>query len=78
MLSSVEVNSQSTAGPNKFALVIGITGYPNFPAGERLQYADHDAQLFSSFIQSEPGGAFPSEHVRLLINREATRPNISK
>ena len=62
------------AGPNavcaaqgeKYALVIGITGYPRFPASRQLRFADQDAQLFYDFITTPEGGSFPAGNIRLL------------
>jgi tetratricopeptide (TPR) repeat protein len=60
----------------RYALVIGITGYPHFPECERLRFADDDARLFTSFIISEEGGRFPLGNVRVLENHTATREAI--
>jgi hypothetical protein len=68
----------AAADPHRYALVIGVTGYPNFHTDERLQYADADAKLFAGFLESEAAGHFPHENVRLLLNGEATRTNIYK
>ena len=65
-----------TSDYQKFALVIGIRGYPNFPEGERLSYADSDAQKFRDFILTAAGGSFPQENVRLLLNGDAKRAAI--
>lgn len=60
----------------QYALIIGITSYPNFPEGRRLKYADDDAFLFYNFIQTEQGGDFPQQNIRLLLNQDATRRHI--
>jgi len=60
----------------RFALVIGIKGYPNFPEGERLNYADADATMFRDFILTPAGGNFPESHVKLLLNGDATHTRI--
>ena len=57
----------------KFALVIGVAGYPGFPDGERLKYAGRDAVDFAAFIKSAQGGLFPSSNVHLLTNSDAKR-----
>ncbi len=66
----------SNVEPQKFALVIGVTGYPNFLEGERLEFADDDARRFYEFIQTAEGGSFEARNIRLLINEEATRDGI--
>jgi hypothetical protein len=63
---------------NRFALVVGITGYPNFRAEDRLQYADSDALMFAKFLESDAAGGFPSANVRVLLNEKATRTAIYK
>jgi hypothetical protein len=60
-------------GQQKYALVIGITGYPGFPVSERLKFADRDAEEFASFIISGEGGGFPAGNVHLVTNANATR-----
>ena len=73
----VEVTAQkSTAEGQKYALIVGISGYPNFPAEHQLKYADQDAIQFKNFIQSPEGGAFPAANIRLLTNANATRDRI--
>ncbi len=60
----------------KYALVIGITGYPHFKDSQKLRYADDDAKLFYDFIQTEEGGKFPAHNIRLLLDSNATREHI--
>lgn len=62
----------------RYALIIGITGYPNFPPGNRLRFADRDAQLFYDFITSPEGGGFPDGNIRVLKNHTATRRAINE
>jgi hypothetical protein len=62
--------------PQKFALVIGIKGYPNFPPDEKLEYADNDAGRFAEFIKTSEGGNFPRTNVHVLINEGAKRGDI--
>lgn len=60
----------------RYALVIGIAGYPYFDADHKLVWTDSDATAFAQFIQSPAGGSFPQTQVRLLRGREATRDAI--
>jgi hypothetical protein len=62
----------------KYALVIGIRGYPDFDEADRLKFADRDADAFAAFIESPNGGAFPPGNVRLLRNGGAKRDDIIK
>ncbi len=59
-----------------YALVIGISGYPNFSDSEKLKFADKDAQAFANFLTSEGGGKIPKDNIKLLVNKEATKRNI--
>ena len=73
----VEVTAQqSTTAGQKYALIIGISNYPNFPAEHQLKYADQDAMQFKNFLQSPEGGAFPAVNIRLLTNADAKRDRI--
>src|SRR5262249_305470 len=60
----------------KYALIIGVKGYPGFPEKDRLNFADEDAISFKRFIQTPEGGSFPEGNIRLLINKDATRDRI--
>ena len=59
-----------------YALVIGISSYPNFPKEQRLKWADADAQDFAEFLTRPVGGGFRSENITLLKNAGATREAI--
>jgi len=61
---------------NCYALVIGVTGYPNFEPDKRLIFADDDARMFYDFIRSPEGGAVPRENIQLMVNQQATREAI--
>lgn len=79
-LTSVALWSKpATAGEtgDRYALVIGIAGYPGYAGENQLHFSDRDAKDFSQFIQSTAGGATPEKNVRLLINEKATRTNIT-
>ena len=44
---------------DKYALIVGISGYPNYSSGdEQLVWADSDAREFFNFIQKPEGGSF--------------------
>jgi tetratricopeptide (TPR) repeat protein len=62
----------------KYALLIGVSNQPNFPADKLLHYADRDATQFSNFLQSPEGGAFPARNIKLLVNQRATREDIEE
>lgn len=56
------------------ALVIGVGQYHY--SVDPLKYAAADAQSFHDFLRSPEGGGLPSDRIRLLLNKEATRENI--
>jgi uncharacterized caspase-like protein len=65
------------ASAGKFAVVIGIAHYQNSGGGlANLQFADRDAKDFRDFLLSAEGGSFPQDHVRVLLNNEATSQNV--
>jgi WD40 repeat protein len=64
-------------GPQRWALVVGISEYANksIPA---LKFADQDAQAFAEFLQKPEGGGYEPDHMRILINKDATLPNLKE
>ena len=56
-----------------YALVIGISGYPNYPSEMQVHYGDKDAEAFADFIGTAPGGGF---RTTLLTNEHARRSDI--
>jgi hypothetical protein len=65
------------AAAGKFAVVIGIAQYQNSGSGlSNLQFADKDAQDFRDFLLSPEGGAFQKDHVRVLLDADATSQNV--
>jgi hypothetical protein len=74
LLVTIVAAASVVAQSNKFALVIGIKGYPDFP--NPLQFADKDAEAFADFIQTESGGRVPRANIRLLLNSNAKRVDI--
>lgn len=62
----------------RYALVIGITGYPGFRTENRLQFADDDAVRFRDFILTPEGGGFRADNVLLVTNAAATRDSIAR
>jgi TPR repeat protein len=63
---------QDTLG--RWALVVGISHYGPAASSaiKSLKYARNDAQDFYHFLLTPQGGAFPKEHVRLLLDEDAT------
>ncbi len=65
----------SLATPNLkvWAVVIGIAAYNHMPT---LRYTDDDAYRMYAFLKSPEGGAVDDEHIRILIDEEATKDKI--
>lgn len=56
----------------RWALVIGVSSYPNVPPNLQLRYAHRDAAEFARFLQSQQGGNLSASHIRLLTQEQAT------
>ncbi|MCX7984563.1 MAG: caspase family protein [Bacteroidetes bacterium] len=75
-LSSGERKPRSKeSGPQRWAVVVGVSEYQN-SAIPSLKYADKDAEAFANFLRRPQGGGFDSEHMRVLLNKDATLSNI--
>lgn len=57
-----------------WAVVIGVASYSHMPV---LRYTDDDAYRMFAFLKSPEGGALSDEHIRILIDEEATKENIT-
>jgi tetratricopeptide (TPR) repeat protein len=55
-----------------WAVVIGISSYKNVPPEGQLRFAHRDAEELATFLRSPGGGGFPSNHIKLLLNQDAT------
>lgn len=56
---------------NTYAVVVGISDYQDDGIPD-LNYADDDALAFAGFLQSAAGGSLDEDHLKVLINEEAT------
>ena len=56
-----------------WAVIVGVADYQNFP---KLTYTIDDAKKVYGFFRSPEGGAVPSERIKLLLDKEATKENI--
>ena len=63
------------SGPQKWAVVVGVSEYKS-PGVPSLKYADKDAESFANFLRRPEGGGYDTEHLRVLMNSDATLPNI--
>lgn len=60
----------------EWAVLVGVSKYASLPQSEWLNGADTDATALAAFLQSPRGGAFPADHVKLLVNGNATTTGI--
>lgn len=65
----------ATSGPQRWAVVIGVSEYLN-PGIPGLKYADKDAEAFANFLRTSEGGGYDNDHMRVLLNKDATLPNV--
>jgi len=56
-----------------WAVVIGVASYHHMPV---LRYTDDDAYRMFAFLKSPEGGALDDDHIRILVDEEATLGNI--
>ena len=58
-------------GRGAYAVVIGISQYKSRQASQ-LDYAHLDAQMIYNYLINPRGAAIPADHIRLLLNSQAT------
>ena len=63
------------SGPQAWAVIVGVSEYKN--AGiPSLKYADKDAESLANFLRRPEGGGYDSDHLHLLLNKDATLANV--
>lgn len=60
------------APERQWALLVGVSKYLHLPESEWLDGCDADASSLAQFLASPRGGSFPADHLRLLVNDQAT------
>ena len=76
--SSVSVGTKKergSSGPQRWAVVVGVSEYAN-PKIPSLKYADKDAEAVANFLRRPEGGGYDSNHMRVLLNKDATLANV--
>jgi hypothetical protein len=86
---SPQPQGSSEAAPSSkmkiWAVVVGVASYRNCCVHEGdtdcsgvscLNYTDDDAYRMYAFYNSPEGGSLPDSQIRVLVDEEATRPNI--
>lgn len=67
----VPKDRDTKSGPQRWAVVVGTSEYLNRGVSP-LKYADKDAESFAKFLQTAEGGGFQPDHMRILLNKDAT------
>ncbi len=70
-LGTLNLYSQNLNKSKTYAVVVGISDYQD-EAIPDLNFAHKDAQAFAEFLRSPAGGNLDEEHLKVLINSEAT------
>jgi len=77
--SHARANSRPQANPvpdiRVWAVIIGVSSYDHMPV---LRYTDDDAYRIYAFLKSPEGGALKDEQIRILIDEDATKKNITQ
>lgn len=60
-----------------YAVVVGISDYQDEGIPD-LRFADKDALAFAGFLQSTMGGSLDEDHLRVMINEQATGAQFAK
>ena len=63
--------------PQKWAVIVGTSEYAHRGISP-LKYADADAEAFAKFLQTPEGGGFEADHMRVLLNKDATLPKLQE
>jgi len=58
-----------------WAVIIGVASYNHMPV---LRYPDDDAYRMYAFLKSPEGGALDDDHIKILVDEEATLGNIKR
>lgn len=69
--SPITASKLPTKTGQTYAVVIGISDYQD-PGIPDLRFADKDAEAFANYLRSKAGGELDDDHLKMLINKEAT------
>ncbi|MCB1175294.1 MAG: tetratricopeptide repeat protein, partial [Leptospiraceae bacterium] len=70
-VTPLSAKASAKAGSATYAIAIGISDYQD-PAIPDLRFADRDAEAFANFLRSPAGGALDNDHLKILVNAQAT------
>ena len=72
---AVQATPQDLSNSELYAVLVGVANYRD--TSLNLKLSARDAQDFYAFLQ-ERGKLFKKTHIRLLVNEQATRENVTK
>ncbi len=72
----IEHHSPRITSSKTYAVVVGISDYQD-PEIPDLKYVHKDAEAFANFLRSPGGGGLDADHLKVLINNQATAGQIS-
>ena len=68
-------SNPTTKKIERWALIVGISKHKH--SSIDLKYARRDAESLASVLQSPSGGAFPKDHIMMLLDEQATTAGIT-
>lgn len=71
------VNTHSSISKTTYAVVVGISDYQDKDIPD-LRFADKDAEAFANFLRSPAGGSLDNDHLKVLINQNATAGRVAE
>jgi caspase domain-containing protein len=73
----ISIKPDKVPSADKYAVIVGIARYADTAGGiTSLQFADRDAKDFHDFLLSPDGGSFLKDHIKMLLNEDATAQNV--
>jgi tetratricopeptide (TPR) repeat protein len=66
----------ANAPAHSYAVIIGVSKYPNLPADRQLQFTERDAQSIYTALISPEGGNFKVENIKVLTGAKATLASV--
>ena len=73
--ASAQKSRGTSSGPQHWAVVVGVSEYQSSGIPS-LKYADKDAAAIADFLRKPEGGGYDSDHIRVLLNKDATLTNV--
>ncbi|MFK7808102.1 MAG: caspase family protein [Saprospiraceae bacterium] len=68
-----ELTHKEAVNMNIWAVIVGVSDYSHMPA---LKYTDDDAYRVYAHLKSPEGGALKDQHIKILIDEDATKKKV--